>query len=166
MRFLSGQGIAPPRGFRLSAELALHTELRRALEVAATEGERDLGGAGEARSVGIDLPDDGLGLAAQRAVERLFEDLRGSPTDLVRLEALEGVVDLARSLPFEVDFWKVQNGYYAMLLQLLPDRRREAAAGFEDAARWIEKFLVLGERLSVNVERAVLGVAFPSSHSG
>jgi hypothetical protein len=55
-------------------------------------------------------------------------------------------------LPFEVDFWKVQNGYYQLLVQLLPARRREADGGFDDAARWVERFLALGEKLSVKVD--------------
>src|SRR5262249_21297647 len=106
----------------------------------------------EARSVGIELHEDGLGLAVENTVERLFEDLRRAPTDLDRLARLERTVDLARSLPFEVDFWKVQNGYYQLLVQLLPARRREADGGFDDAARWIERFLTLGEKLSVKVD--------------
>jgi hypothetical protein len=59
---------------------------------------------------------------------------------------------LARGLPFEVDFWKVQNAYYQMLVQLLPARRREAEGGFEDARKWVERFLSLGEKLSVKVD--------------
>ena len=102
--------------------------------------------------MGIELHEDGLGLAVQGTVERLFEHLRRAPTDLERLDRLERTVDLARSLPFEVDFWKVQNGYYQMLVQLLPARRREADGGFDDAARWIERFRALGEKLSVKVD--------------
>jgi hypothetical protein len=155
MRFLSSQGIAQPRGFRLAAELALNTALRRELESAEPMPERLAAILEEARSVGIELHEDGLGLAVENTVERLFEDLRRAPTDLDRLERLERTVDLARSLPFEVDFWKVQNGYYQLLLQLLPSRRREAESGFDDAARWIERFLALGEKLSVKVDAPV-----------
>jgi hypothetical protein len=50
-----------------------------------------------------------------------------------------------------VDFWKVQNAYYELLRNLLPGRQREADAGFEDARRWVERFLALGEKLSVKV---------------
>jgi len=152
MRFLSSQGIAQPRGFRLAAELALNTALRRELEAAETEPAALSAILEEAKSVGIELHEDGLGLAVQSTVERLFEDLRRAPTDLERLDRLERTVDLARSLPFEIDFWKVQNAYYQMLVQLLPARRREADGGFDDAARWIERFRALGEKLSVKVD--------------
>ena len=74
--------------------------------------------------------------------------------DVARLEELEAVVDLGRQLPFEVDFWKVQNAYYELLRTLLPGRQREADAGFEDARRWVERFLALGKKLSVKVSEA------------
>ncbi len=152
MRFLSSQAIAQPRGFRVAAELALNTALRRELEEPEPDPERLAAILDEARGVGIALHEDGLGLAVENAVERLFEDLRRSPTDLDRLARLERTVDLARSLPFEVDFWKVQNGYYQLLVRMLPARRREAEGGFDDAARWVDRFLALGEKLSVKVD--------------
>jgi alpha-amylase/alpha-mannosidase (GH57 family) len=151
MRFLSGHGIPPPRGFRMAAELSLNTSLRRALESDALEAAELAAILEEAREVGVTLHEDGLGLSVEHAVERLADRLRGSPSDVRRVEELEAVVDLARQLPFEVDFWKVQNAYYWMLRQLLPARRREAEGGFEDARRWVESFLSLGEKLSVKV---------------
>ena len=151
MRFLSSHGIAQPRGFRLAAELALATSLRRALEAPAPDPTRLSAILEEARNVGVVMHEDGLGLAVEHTLERLAEGLRGSPSELARLEELVAVVDLARQLPFEVDFWKVQNVYYRLLKTLLPGWRREAEAGFEDARRWMERFLALGEKLSVKV---------------
>ena len=152
MRFLSSHGIAQPRGFRLAAELALNTSLRRALEADEPDVLRLQAILGEARNVGIELHEDGLGFAVQHTVERLAEAFRGNPADLAKLESLEGIVSLARGLPFEVDFWQVQNAYYQMLVQLLPARRREAEGGFEDARKWVERFLSLGGKLSVKVD--------------
>jgi hypothetical protein len=151
MRFLSSHGIAQPRGFRMAAELALNTSLRRELEAEAPDPSRLAAVLEEARNVGVTLHEDGLGLAVEHTLERLADGLRGSPSDLARLEELEAVVDLGRQLPFEVDFWKVQNAFYGLLRSLLPGRQREAEAGFEDARRWVERFLALGEKLSVKV---------------
>jgi alpha-amylase/alpha-mannosidase (GH57 family) len=151
MRFLSSHGIPQPRGFRMAAELALNTSLRGALEPPGPDPARLSALLEEARNVGVSLHEDGLGLAIEQTLERLAEGLRGSFSDLSRLEELEAVVDLARQLPFEVDFWKVQNVYYRLLTTLLPGWRREADAGFEDARRWLERFLALGEKLAVKV---------------
>ena len=152
MRFLSSHGIPQPRGFRLAAELALNTSLRRELEAEQPDVPRLRAVLEEAHNVGIELHEDGLGLAVQHTIERLSDAFRGNPADLSRLESLESMVALAHSLQFEVDFWKVQNAYYQMLVQLLPGRRREADGGFDDAAKWVERFLALGEKLSVQVE--------------
>ena len=87
----------------------------------------------------------------QHAVERLAEALRANPADMGRLEDLESLVRLARTLPFEVDFWKVQNAYYQML-GALPGRRREAEGGDEDARKWVDRFLELGKSLMMKVD--------------
>jgi alpha-amylase/alpha-mannosidase (GH57 family) len=152
MRFLSSHGIPQPRGFRLAAELALNTRLRRELEAEQPDVPRLRAILEEARNVGIELHENGVGLAVQHTIERLSDAFRGNPADVSRLESLESMVALAQSLRFEVDFWKVQNAYYQMLVQLLPGRRREADRGFDDAAKWVERFLALGEKLSVKVD--------------
>ena len=151
MRFLSSHGIAQPRGFRMAAELALAMSLRQALGAPSPDPAKLTAVLEESRNVGITLHEDGLGLAVEHTLERLADGLRASPSELSRLEELEAVVDLAGQLPFEVDFWKVQNAYYRLAQSLLPGRRREADAGFEDARRWVVKFLALGEKLAVKV---------------
>jgi len=151
MRFLSSHGIGPPRGFRLAAELALNTRLRRALEEDAPDPARLSSVLEEARDVGIALHEDGLALAVEHALERLADGVRANPAELARLEELEAVVDLARQLPFEVDFWKVQNAFYQLWRSFLPGRTREADAGFEDARRWVDRFRSLGGKLAMNV---------------
>ena len=150
MRFLSGHGIPQPRGFRVAAELAFHIRLKDALEAAEPEVSRIEAILAEAREVGVKLHEDGLGLAMGKNLERLADALRRDPSDLVRVEVLDRMVTVARSLPFEVDFWKVQNVYYEILVRLLPQRQRDAREGVGDAARWVKEFLALGEKLSVN----------------
>ena len=151
MRFLSGHGIAQPRGLRLAAELALNTGLRSALQPPGPEPARLAALVDEARHVGVSLHEDGLGLAVDGALERLAGGLREGPPARARLEELEAVVDLARQLPFEVDFWKVQNVYYHALQSLLPEWRRDGSAA---ARQWVERFLALGQKLSVKVTDA------------
>jgi alpha-amylase/alpha-mannosidase (GH57 family) len=159
MRFLSSHGIAQPRGFRLTAELALNTRLRRALEEEAPDPSRLSSVLEEARDVGISLHEDGLALAVDLALERLAGGLRANPAALERLEELEAVVDLARQLPFEVDFWKAQNAYYGLWKSFLPGRTRESDAGFEDARRWLERFRSLGGKLAMNLTESAAEIS-------
>ena len=152
LRFLATRGIPPPRGLKLAAELALATAVRHELEADEPDAARLSAVLEEARGAGIRLYEEGVGLAVEHSVERLAEALRAEPGDLARLEALERMVALARSLPFEVDFWKVQNAYYRMMKETLPESRRACDGGAEEACRYFERFVALGERLSVRVD--------------
>jgi hypothetical protein len=145
-------GNSAARGLKLAAELALATAVRHELEADEPDAARLSAVLEEARGAGIRLYEEGVGLAVEHSVERLAEALRAEPGDLARLEALERMVALARSLPFEVDFWKVQNAYYRMMKETLPESRRACDAGAEEACRYFERFVALGERLSVRVD--------------
>jgi len=152
LRFLAGRGIPPPRGLKIAAELALATAVRHELEEDEPDAARLTAVLEEAGGAGIRLHEEGVGLAVEQSVERLAEALRAAPGDLGKLDALERMVALARTLPFEVDFWKVQNAYYRMMRESLPESRRACETGREDACRYVERFLALGEKLSVRVE--------------
>ena len=149
MRFLSGHGVRQPRGFAMAAERALSTSLREALDVPAPDIARLRAILEEAEHAGIVLHEDGLGLSLGQAVERLSNELASGPEDVARVEALEAVVTLARSLPFDVDFAKAQNAYYALARSALPAMKSSAASGSAAAAQWVARFLGLGEKLSV-----------------
>ena len=105
----------------------------------------------EAGRVGITLREDGLGLALERTLARLADRLAGKPDDAGLIETFEGVVSLARSLRFEVDFGKAQNAYYELTRTVLPVMRRSAEAGSASATQWVERFEALGEKLAVRV---------------
>jgi alpha-amylase/alpha-mannosidase (GH57 family) len=152
LRFLASRGIPPPRGLKIAAELALSTAVRHELESDEPDPARLTAVIEEAGGAGIALSEEGVGLAVEHSVERLAEALRAAPGDLARLEALERMVALARSLPFEVDFWKVQNAYYQTMKESLPESRSACVAGADEACRYVERFVALGERLSVRVD--------------
>jgi hypothetical protein len=152
LRFLASRGIPPPRGLKLAAELALANAVRQELEADDPDPSRLTAVIEEAGGAGVRLHEEGVGLAVEHSVERLAEALRAAPGDLARLDALERMVALARSLPFEVDFWKVQNAYWRTMRESLPESRRACESGGEAACRYLERFVALGEKLSVRVD--------------
>ena len=151
MRFLSGHGIALPRGFAIAAERALATRLKQALEQPLPEVATMRSILDEAGRAGITLHDDGLGLILERTLARLADRRAGKPDDAGLIEAFVGVVTLAKSLRFEVDFGKAQNAYYELARTVLPVMRRSAEAGSSSATQWVERFAGLGEKLAVRV---------------
>jgi len=57
-------------------------------------------------------------------------------------------VELALSLPFSVQFWKIQNEYFAVLKEFYPEARKSPKA----AQKWLDLFKKLGDSLSFHLE--------------
>jgi alpha-amylase/alpha-mannosidase (GH57 family) len=151
MRFLRDQAVPLPRAFRIAAEFALTTALRHALAAETPDITRIETGLAEADRVGVRLPEDGLGYAFKRTIERLAEGWRVKPESREALSDLEVLTTLATSLPFRVELWNAQNVFYELMQSVYPERRRRAADGDAAAAEWVISFKALGEKLSVLV---------------
>jgi hypothetical protein len=82
-------------------------------------------------------------------IERLARRFHAHPGELHHLQRLEAVVALARSLPFDVDLYQVQNLFYEMLQTTLPAARARAEQGNARAQAWVGCFTALGDRLKV-----------------
>lgn len=151
MRFLSDLGTPPIKAFRTAAEFALNSHLRRALEEAELDFERIRILLEEARVVKVVLDAEMLGYTIQHTLEQKMEQFFEEPADLDLLQGLEAAVNLARTLPFEVNLWQTQNIYYGMLQTFYPTFLKKAERGNEDAQIWISHFSALGDKLRVRV---------------
>ncbi len=151
MRFLSGLAIPLPQSFKIPSEFVLNIDLRRAFE----SKELDLEGIHrlleEADALGVTLDVSGLEFALRKTLNRMAEQLREGPDDVERVEALERALDLARSLPFEINLWRPQNIYYEVLQTVYPKLREELAASHEGTPDWATHFAALGEKLGVQI---------------
>jgi alpha-amylase/alpha-mannosidase (GH57 family) len=151
LRFLSDLGMPLPRRFHIAAELILNTDLQRAFAA----GDLDLGRITtlleEARLAGVTLDKVSLGYTFKQTIERLAEWFRAEPADLTLLQKLQAAAGLARSLPFAVDLWKVQNVCYGMLQAVYADFRGRAEQGDKSAQMWVDHCNALGEKLLLRV---------------
>lgn len=141
MRYLREAGVPPPKALLTAAEFVVDAELRRALATAPPDGERVAALVAEAKVWGVALAADELGFVLERTIERIAERFSAAPHDATLLEELDRAVGLARSLPFAVDLWKVQNIYF--------DLRRRLAETVAGAAPSAERFAALGEKLGI-----------------
>ncbi len=151
MRFLTDLGNPLPRALRSAAGFILNTDLRRALSNDTLDVERISGLLDDARSWNVELDTGGFGYLLEQTLEGMMGMFVSSPDDLSLLQNLVAAVELARSLPFEVDLWKVQNIYFEMLQVNYPAFQRRARRGDEIAGEWVTLFGSLGEQLSVHV---------------
>lgn len=149
MRFLSSSSIPLPKALLAAAEFIINVDLRRAIE----NEEMDLGeisrllADSKNAQVGLDKP--GLAYALRKNLWRMAEDLVVDPSDGALLTRLVSVCEFVPALPFEVDFWRIQNIYYDMLKTVYPAFKEQADRGDAPAVKWVEKFLLFGNKLRV-----------------
>jgi len=149
-----GTSVTVPRAFVAAAEFALNTQLRRALasENLDLDNVRKHLADAEAAKVTLDVPT--LEYALRMKIEGIAERFRADHSNLAVLAALDDVVGVAHSLPFEVSLWKIQNTCYELLQTAYPEYQQKAARGDEDARKWTSGFRSLAEKVSLRVEQA------------
>jgi hypothetical protein len=149
MLFLTDLGNPLPRAFHGAAEFILNTDMRGELSSSTINVERVEGLLDDASAWDVELDTEGLSYMLQRNCEELMEAFASDAEDGSRLPGLIVAVELARSLPFEVNLWKAQNIYWSMLHATYPEFEARARKGDEAAKEWVAKFTSLGEHLSI-----------------
>jgi (1->4)-alpha-D-glucan 1-alpha-D-glucosylmutase len=152
MRFLEHLGVPLPRAFQAAADVLFNTDLRWAF----TDDEPDFHHIRallhDAQQWNVQLDLRGLGYKFTRTLTRATERWRDQPDQVEYLNTLIEGVELARGLPFDPDLWKVQNIYFELAQSAFPTQVERALEGDEATRNWIDRFLVLGEKLRIRVE--------------
>jgi hypothetical protein len=153
--FLRDLGVPLPRAIRTAAEFAVNSQLRLAFadEQMNLEHVRIL--LQGAQSDGIELDATTLEYTLRLTLERLFERFEKEPFNTPLVQRLEAIVELARSLPFEVVLWAAQNIWAKLHHSTFEELRRGVHPETEDAVAWTEHFLALGEKLQMQVAGGV-----------
>ena len=84
-------------------------------------------------------------------LERMAENLLSDPAHVQLIETLDAAVDLARSLPLEVNLAKIQNMCYDFAQTAYRDSLEKAQAGDENSKAWVDHFCTLAEKLSLHI---------------
>jgi alpha-amylase/alpha-mannosidase (GH57 family) len=147
----TGAVLPVPRAFSAISEFALNTQLQHAF---AGE-EMDLQMIGtliqDANAAKINLDTPTLEYSLRLNLERMAERLKAQPENLEMIKRLESMVDVARSLPFEVNLWTMQNICYELLKSVFDSYQSRAGEGDEAAKIWVNHFRSLAEKLSLFV---------------
>jgi hypothetical protein len=152
MRFLSELGGPVPRAFHSAAELIINIDLHRAvnsgvIDIVAVKNLVDT-----AATWRVELDADGISYDLKENLEKMITGQLTDPQNLDRLKTLLDTVTMARSLPFQVDLWKVQNIYWNILQGIYPGMKQQAEQKNPSAAAWVEAFKALGKNLSIRVD--------------
>jgi alpha-amylase/alpha-mannosidase (GH57 family) len=152
MHFLAAMNFPPVRAFQVAAEFTLNADFRRALEEDGIKVERAQAALEEIKRIGVALDSMTAEFALRRKLEAIAEEFRNDPLNLELLRRLDAAVALARSVPFQVQFWKVQNKYFAVLHDVYPEVRDSRRLERPEAEQWIRSFKKLGDALSFDIE--------------
>ena len=147
LRFLSDLGTPPPRLLRMTAEIVLNGSLRRAFQQEPLDLEQIATLLEAAKQEKVPLDAAGLAYTLQKRIEDMAGRMVWEARELAALERFEGVINMVRKLPFEVNLWKAQNVYYDLLQTLYPTLRAHEDA---DSQQWASHFVALGKKLGIS----------------
>jgi (1->4)-alpha-D-glucan 1-alpha-D-glucosylmutase len=162
MRFLTEQGVPIPQALHTAAEFVLNTNLRRVFADEEMDLERISLLLDEANSWHVTLDSAGLSHVLTRTLENMMSRFRRERSALPLLANLARAVNLARTLPFEVDLWKVQNTYYEMMQQDCSEFATNCDIDDGITTEWIEHFSALGRELGMHVDNLEVSLMKPA----
>jgi hypothetical protein len=141
-----------PETFRPLVQLVLNLDLRHELKVERPDMKAIRKILDDARLWHIDLNDEQHGIIFSRTMEKAMKTFVSSPEDTALMDSLTEMVGLTRFLPFPTDLQRAQSMYYLLLKTIYKDFTDRKFEGDPSAADWVNKFVILGERLSVKVD--------------
>jgi alpha-amylase/alpha-mannosidase (GH57 family) len=151
MRFLADLHVEQPKLFRMLAEFALNSQLREALAKENVAAERVQSLLDEATTMNIPLDTATLEFVVRRQTELQARAFWTNPTELNGLARLDAAVIMARSMPFQVNLWQVQNMCAQKLNGTFSAMRAEAERGNEEAKSWVGHMSSLAENLDLRL---------------
>jgi alpha-amylase/alpha-mannosidase (GH57 family) len=107
-RFLTHIDFPLPNRFRAAADFALNIELRRDLRTDEIDAEAINRIFEEARLVGIEIDQEGMGFELQQTLQRLAVKFREEPSNSSVTRRLLSAVDVAEAIKLPVDLSEVQ----------------------------------------------------------
>jgi hypothetical protein len=150
MRFLTDLNIPLPSAFHAAAEFVLNGYLGESLAAEQIDLERVLSYLEAARLEGVRLDSDTLEFAYRKNLQRLTDRFVADPSEEM-LALLSNAVTPLDHLPFRVNLWEVQNGYYHLLQSVYPKMLERRERGNALAQGWITAFEKLGHKLAVKI---------------
>jgi alpha-amylase/alpha-mannosidase (GH57 family) len=142
-----------PKYFSMTLEFLLETDIKRCLESPEINFTELESLAEQARQWSLNLDRTTLGYIATQRVDQLMESWAKNPGDASLLETITRLIATCQKFGLEPDLWKAQTIYFFRGKEELGKmRRRMAETSDENAKRWIENFMALGDYQKVKIE--------------
>src|SRR5262249_17086556 len=152
MRFLQHLHAPLPRAYQVTADVLFTTDLRWAFGDDDPDLDHIRRLVADAAQWGVELPPKETGYRFAKMLRRYAERFHARPDQPDLLNGLVQGVELARTMPFEVDFWAPQNILFDVAKTTLPQMEEQAQPGSPVAGGWLADYLRLAESLGVAVD--------------
>jgi len=154
--FLSEAALPIPKPFFTAAEVTLNLDIQRAVEE-EMQAEKVQNLLKEIRKLNVPLDRVSLEFILRQKVEEDLARFEENPSDLSCLQRAVKMLEIAFTLPIQLNLWEVQNTYYRMAKKMVQGYRSRATQGEKTASQWIEHFTSLGQKLSFNLKAILPG---------
>ncbi len=148
MHFLASLDFPRPKALQAAAEFTLNEDLRSAIEAEDWNIEGIHAVLDEIERMNVAIDSTTAEFAMRGKLEDLAARFRANPSRVDLLQQFLSSVELALSLPFPVQLWKIQNEYFDVLKNFYPEARKSPKA----AEKWLDLFTKLGTKLSFHPE--------------
>jgi alpha-amylase/alpha-mannosidase (GH57 family) len=152
MNFFYSLNIPLPRPFSSAAEYILNADLKKIFENGEKLDEEKLMKAiDEVKRWAIKIDTTTVGFIVSSWVESLMEQLNKEPENVQLFEKIYNVMEFIKPLSLSLDLWKAQNIYFSISKDFYQTMRTKAEKRDDNAKRWVENFIKLGNYLHVKV---------------
>jgi alpha-amylase/alpha-mannosidase (GH57 family) len=150
--FLKDLNVPAPRALAAASEYLLNAAIRRSFEnpVFDLNSIRQLLDATAMHGVTLDAAF--LEMAIRKRMEQTADGFQQQPTETDALQQLDAIAGLLPDFPFEVNLRTVQNIYYHLLREILPQMKKRARRREKKAKEWVDIFHALGAKIGVRAE--------------
>jgi alpha-amylase/alpha-mannosidase (GH57 family) len=152
IRFISGLNSPVPKELSATVEYAVNSALRRAFSAENLDAIRIHSLLDEAAQNHVSLDITTLEYILRRSVERTAANFAANAGNLAGLEELVGTLRIAKSVPFPVILWSVQNKIFEVYLRSYKRINGKALKQDPKAVAWISSFRSLAVLADVKVE--------------
>lgn len=149
MRFLKDTNSRTPPSLAVAGEVVLNHTLKEELAQDRLDHEqiRDL--MDQAKLARILLNETALEYTLRQNIERMNHQFEADPSRYEALDELAAAVELVYLMPFHVVLRKAQTTHFKVGQEIRGQYRHRAQQGDDEAARWLERFDQLGEKLLI-----------------
>ena len=151
MGFLQEMGMPLPKGFHIAAEFTLNSDIENAFLEEKLNIEKIQELINEIKRWDVLLDSTDIEFIIRKKLEKIMEGLNRNPSEFSLITEIHRIMELLRLLPIEINFWHMQNIYYAMGKTAYKEFLVKAKSGDENASRCVEVFKKIGQDLFFNI---------------